>query len=160
MNKEHNRFHQRKDKCIGKDSDDCFDEWLLTSLPVLIQPLISQMTPRLNILKRIIRVRGSKTCRRRTIFGWFQQQMFLIGWLLTSQSAAQKIKNCRCNIGSSCWLGPGPQWLFIHQLVLSLCALMSICLLLNVLNDHQVINIIIFITAHNLLLTSCQAFPK
>lgn len=34
----------------------------LASLPVLIQPLISEMTPLLSILNRIIRVRGSKTC--------------------------------------------------------------------------------------------------
>lgn len=41
------------------------DDWGgrdLTSFPVLMQPLISLMIPRLSILNRIIRVRGSKTC--------------------------------------------------------------------------------------------------
>lgn len=37
-----------------------------TSFPVLMQPWISLMIPRLSILKRIIRVRGSRTCRRRS----------------------------------------------------------------------------------------------
>lgn len=33
----------------------------LTSFPVLMQPLISDMMPRVNILNKIIRVLGSRT---------------------------------------------------------------------------------------------------
>lgn len=38
-----------------------------TSFPVLMQPWISLMSPRLSILKRIILVRGSRTCTRRQL---------------------------------------------------------------------------------------------
>lgn len=101
-------------------TDQCWSEywWCLTSFPVLMQPLISLITPRLSILNRIIRVRGSKTCRRRNDQSiddyWSSVYFFLILIFYFSFNSALRFRSALFWIKAHL-LNCGSIWFVLHS---------------------------------------------